>query len=231
MTPRASHIDAFGERGWLIRFQRFDDIVSGGLFANAVADRLRNHVGVTDAVAGVDSVALRFDPRVIDPNAARKMLEDVAQESHDIKASGLGRMHDIPVCYGGASGPDFDDVCARAKLTGEQLIKVHSEPTYRIATIGFAPGFVYLGGIDERLHLPRLETPRARVEAGSIAIAGGLAGVYSLPSPGGWRIIGRTPAPLFDAGDVEPFLFKPGDKVRFRPISMDEFKSIRNDTK
>jgi len=122
---------------------------------------------------------------------------------------------EIPVVYGGESGPDLAFVAAHTGLSADEVIRRHTAPTYTVYFIGFTPGFPYLGGMDVRLTAPRLETPRARVPAGSVGIAGPQTGVYPLESPGGWRIIGRTHLPLFDLSAQPPSLLSPGDEVRF----------------
>lgn len=227
----AFSIAAFGERGWLARFEGFPDDVASGLFANAVADRLRAGEGVTDAVAGVDSVALRFDPARLDADDARAMFEEAVKKTPRRRPAAVTKTIEIPVCYGGVYGSDFDSLCAHLNLDADELIGLHAQPRYRVITLGFAPGFAYLGGLDPRLDVPRLETPRAQVEAGSVGIAGAMAGVYSLASPGGWRIIGRTPISLFDAGAKSPFVLEPGAEIRFSPIPESEFQKRRKETR
>lgn len=219
-------IKPFGERGFIAQLGGFSSDVDSGLFANAVARALRDKKGVDDAVAGIDTIAMRFDPARIDVEEAYAMLLDAASNTPRNTRRAVAKTIDIPVCYGGEYGPDFDALCTQLKLTPEALITLHSGAAYRVITLGFAPGFVYLGELPEGLSAPRLETPRLRVEAGSVGIAGRYSGVYSLPSPGGWRIIGRTPLTLFNGREKTPFIFEPGDEVRFRAISPDAFNAI-----
>ena len=217
----------FGERGWLAHIVGIEDDVASGLFANAAADAVRPFKGVTDAVAGIDSVTIRFDPALIGTETARDALcsalttakaPDVVKTAEDII--------NIPVLYGGDVGPELSNLCKRNSLSADEFIARHSSAVYRVITLGFAPGFTYLGPLHESLQAPRLETPRPRLPAGSVGIAGAFTGVYSLPSPGGWNIIGRTPATLFDARSADPFIFKPGASVRFQPIDAAEFQKI-----
>lgn len=133
---------------------------------------------------------------------------------------------DIPVCYGEEFGPDIDFVAQHNGISVNEVIQIHTCSVYHIFAIGFAPGFCYLGGLDPRLHAPRLETPRVRVAAGSVGIAGAQTGVYPLTSPGGWRLIGRTPLRLFAPERPHPILYQAGDKIRFRSVSSDEFHHI-----
>jgi KipI family sensor histidine kinase inhibitor len=219
-------IKPFGERGFIAQLGGFSSDVDSGLFANAVAHAMRDKNGVDDAVAGIDTIAMRFDPAQLDAEQAHAMLLDAASNTPRNVSSAGAKVIDIPVCYGGEYGPDFDALCTQLNLTPEALVKLHSGAPYRVITIGFAPGFAYLGELPEGLSAPRLETPRLRVEAGSVGVAGRYSGVYSLPSPGGWRIIGRTPLTLFDEREHQPFIFEPGDEVRFRAVTPDAFDAI-----
>jgi inhibitor of KinA len=136
------------------------------------------------------------------------------------------RTVEVPVCYGGAHGPDLPDVAAHCGLPAEEVVRIHSAGDYRVYFLGFSPGFPYLGGLDPRLATPRLPAPRRSVPAGSVAIGGAQTGVYPVRSPGGWRLIGRTPAPLFDPARTPPALLQMGDLVRFVPIGPDEFEKL-----
>lgn len=132
----------------------------------------------------------------------------------------------IPICYGAEFGPDLDEVSAYSKISVDEIIKIHSSSIYVVHMIGFVPGFAYLGGMDTRLSTPRRKTPRAKVPSGSIGIAGQQTGIYSLNTPGGWQIIGRTPLTLFDPNRKEASLLKAGDEVSFEPVSVEKFNSM-----
>lgn len=137
-----------------------------------------------------------------------------------------GRLWDIPVYYGGEYGPDLDLVAAYCGISTDELISKHSEPRYLVYMIGFAPGFPYLGGMDATLQMPRRTQPRSLVPAGSVGIAGKQTGIYSIGTPGGWQIIGRTPIKLFDLNAANPTLLTAGDRLRFIPISKAEFERM-----
>jgi len=137
-----------------------------------------------------------------------------------------GRLVEVPVVYGGNYGPDIEFVARYNDLTVDEVIEIHSRPIYRVYFLGFLPGFAYLGGMDERIAAPRLEKPRLKVPAGSVGIAGKQTGIYPLESPGGWRLIGRTPLRLFNPSKEGPTLLQPGDKVKFIPIEEDEFREL-----
>lgn len=225
-------IQPFGERGWLARLSGFADDVESGLFANAAADAIRLNDGVTDAVAGIDSITLRFDPILIDAETARHALSDgIEKTGAPPTTSKTTAVIEIPVLYGGEAGPDLELVCDRNHLSPAEYVERHSRAPYRVITLGFAPGFAYLGPLDDNLRAPRLSTPRPRLPAGSVGVAGGFTGVYSLPSPGGWNIIGRTPLTLFDAHSPSPFVFQSGVSVRFSSIDEVEFNKLSKQSK
>lgn len=131
----------------------------------------------------------------------------------------------IPVCYGGVYGPDMDAVCEFHGLSADRIIELHAAPEYHVYMIGFTPGFPYLGGLDERLFTPRKKEPRKLVSAGSVGIADRQTGIYSIDSPGGWQLIGKTPLQLFDRDRPDPFLLSPGDTLRFVAVTEVEFES------
>ncbi len=133
--------------------------------------------------------------------------------------------HRIPVAYGGEYGPDLESVASHAGLTPGEVIAIHSATDYHVFMLGFAPGFPYLGGMDERIACPRLSTPRTVVPAGSVGIAEAQTGVYPNDSPGGWQLIGRTPVALFDVSADPPAAMLPGTKVNFVPISNEEYEA------
>ena len=139
-----------------------------------------------------------------------------------------GEIHEIPVAYGGEYGPDLETVANHAGLTSDEVIEVHSGTDYHVFMLGFAPGFPYLGGMDERIACPRLATPRTLVPAGAVGIAESQTGVYPNPSPGGWQLIGRTPMKLFDVDADPPSAMLPGTKVNFVPISREQYDEIAN---
>lgn len=133
---------------------------------------------------------------------------------------------EIPVCYGNDFGPDLADLAASHNLTPEQVIEAHASANYRVCFLGFVPGFAYLSGLPDALATPRLPTPRRQIPAGSVGIAGHQTGVYPFATPGGWRLIGRTPVALYRPTNSTPFLLRPGDVVRFEPIGLREFDRL-----
>lgn len=181
--------------------------------------------GLESVVPAYRSLALIYDPLVTGPSALQGAVFRLAtrMDNADIPAPSTV---DIPVCYGGDFGPDIEFVAEHNGITVQDVIAIHTGRPYHIYAIGFAPGFCYLGGLDKRLHTPRLETPRTTVPAGSVGIAEAQTGIYPQKSPGGWRVIGRTPVKLFDAGRDRPVLYQAGDSLRFIAISPEEYRKL-----
>lgn len=136
------------------------------------------------------------------------------------------RLFEVPVCYGGVFGPDLEDVARLAGMGPDDVVQAHCKALYRIDMLGFLPGFAYLSGLDPRLTTPRLSVPRTRIPAGSVGIGGSQTGVYPLDSPGGWRLVGRTPALLYDPRRSDPVPFHPGDLMRFVPVDEASFARL-----
>jgi KipI family sensor histidine kinase inhibitor len=197
-----------------------DDLLSVSVVdpqaAQRLASDLRESGDWIEAVAGVDSVVVRFDiASVLRADAENRLSNAVASISEPTDREQV--VVEIPVVYGGESGPDFDYVCEELGLTGRQLIEMHCGE-YTVDMLGFTPGFAYIGGLDERLVIDRLEHPRQFVPAGSVGIAGGRTGLYSLPGPGGWPLIGRTHGKLFDVASDDPFTLSAGMTVIFTAV-------------
>lgn len=223
MSAPTFSITSFGDFGILAELSS-GDAVTSAYAANFAADALRSCDGVLDSVAGIDSVAIRFHPSKLSGSQAAALLEKVLQRIPE-RPDEAPQLTEIPVCYGGEFGPDLTNLCEKLSLQPRQLIELHSSALYSVLTIGFAPGFAYLGPLPEALQTGRLASPRPRVPAGSVGIASAMTGVYPLASPGGWPLIGRTPKKLFEATAPNPFLFKPGASVRFVPIEHGEFSN------
>jgi inhibitor of KinA len=137
-----------------------------------------------------------------------------------------GALHEIPVCYEPEFAPDLAEVAARAAITTDEVIRLHSASEYRVHCVGFLPGFPYLGGLPRELATPRRSSPRTQVPAGSVAIGGVQTGIYPTASPGGWNLIGRTPVQLFDPTRDQPALLRAGERVRFKAITGEQFRAL-----
>ena len=201
---------------------RFDPETSARIVAIAAAARAQCGPVIRDAVVGYHTLTIYFDPLGVDARWLETQLQEIAVEIQP-GADAPGATIEVPVCYGGAFGPDLASVAEQTRCSEVEVVELHTSREYRVFVIGFVPGFAYMGPVDPRLALPRRSNPRMRVPAGSVAIAAGQTGIYPMETPGGWHLIGRTPVRPFDESRVEPVLFRPGDRVRFRPVSREQF--------
>lgn len=197
-----------------------DDLISVAVAdpaaAQALAAGLRASGLWIEAVAGIDSVVVRFDIAVLSQDAAREQLAGLMATDFE-RAERSSTLVEIPIVYGGEGGPDLPAVCETLGLTQQEFITLHSGE-YTVDMLGFIPGFAYIGGLDARLEIDRLPQPRQFVPAGSVGIAGGRTGLYALPGPGGWPLIGRTSCTLFDAQSDQPFVLDAGMRVLFTAV-------------
>lgn len=227
----AIEFEALADDAWLLRLgEVIDDALNARIHALAARLRAQAPAWLRDLVPAYASLAVFFDSRAIDADAARDWLQAQCARMTDVAdplESSDSRTVEIPVAYGGEFGPDLDAGAAELGLSPSALIKRHSDAVYTVAMIGFAPGFPYLSGLDPELALPRLATPRTQVAAGSVAIGGAQTGIYPRPGPGGWRLLGRTPLTLFDPSRAQPSLLLPGDRVRFRAIDAAQFARLQ----
>jgi 5-oxoprolinase (ATP-hydrolysing) subunit B len=204
-----------GDRAFLIR-QADQASIETARRAAALAAALRDEglPAVTAIAAAGASVAVHFDPLAPQADRLEQHLRIVAAHLDEVPVHEGGQRHEIAVDY---DGPDLAEVAARTGLTPDAVVARHAAQEYHVLAIGFRPGFAYLGPLDPALQLPRRNTPRPRVPAGSVAIAAGMTAVYPGASPGGWHLIGRTDATLFDPAADPPARFAVGDTVRFVP--------------
>ncbi|HEY7498800.1 MAG TPA: 5-oxoprolinase subunit PxpB [Vicinamibacterales bacterium] len=192
----------------------------------ALSERVRTELGpsLRDTAIGYCSVTVYFNPQIIDSAWLEEEICAIA-ESIDAPDATHGAIVEVPVCYGGELGPDLTDVARFAGRSEEDVVALHAGREYRVYLVGFIPGFAYMAEVDPAIAAPRRATPRAAVPAGSVAIAGGQTGIYPAVTPGGWNVIGRTPLAPYDPRRPEPFLFRPGDRVRFHRIGEADFQS------
>ncbi len=193
---------------------RIDLIVNRRVRALSVAVEQAGLVGIREAVPTFRSLAIYYDPLKIDRDALTGRIGALLDSAPEVGEQ-TSRIVEIPTTYGGEKGPDLAFVAQYTGLSEQEVVRLHTEPLYDVYMLGFTAGFAYLGGLPERLAVPRLPTPRLRVPAGSVGIGGTQTGIYPVESPGGWRIIGQTRLPLFDASCQPPASLLPGDKVRF----------------
>jgi inhibitor of KinA len=218
-----------GEGGLVVELgDAIDPIVNARVHWLARQVRARLADRIIEVVPTYRSLLVRHDPL----RASRRGLERAVEAllsnmpANAEAALGAARTVHVPACYGGELGPDLDDVGRHAGIAPADVVDLHASATYVVYLLGFTPGFPYLGGMSERIATPRLATPRARVPAGSVGIGGSQTGIYPVESPGGWRIIARTPLRLLDPGAPRPFLLAPGDRLRFEPVTRSELDEV-----
>lgn len=180
--------------------------------------------GVLELVPTYTSVCIHYDPLVLSYDDLLKVIGRLENGAAEKLENAAARIVEIPVCYGGEYGPDLAFVAEHNGLTAEEVVKRHSEGVYLVYMLGFLPGFAYMGGMDETIACPRLTSPRTKIPAGSVGIAGAQTGIYPLSSPGGWQLIGRTPLKMFAIdGEKTTFALSAGDRVRFVPITEETY--------
>ncbi len=208
-----------GERGLIVELgNEISTDLNDRVRALAIAIQGAGIPGLVEVIPTYRSLGVEYDPLVTSFEEMQARIWDLAAH-FDPRNLGKPKLVEIPTVYGGEYGPDLPFVAEHAGLSEAEVIRLHSQPRYHVYMIGFTPGYVYLGGLPERLHTPRLKSPRLKVPRGSVAIGGSQTGIYPVESPGGWRIIGRTSLALFDPSKEIPTLMLPGDKVRFVPVT------------
>lgn len=177
---------------------------------------------------GYASLLVDFDPLTVSHEEIAALIERLPGAEAATSSEGSAEVA-IPVCYDPEFGLDLEDVAAHNHITAAEVVRLHSSATYYVCFLGFTAGFAYLGGMPEALHTPRLATPRRTVTGGSVGIAGGQTGIYPTETPGGWRLIGRTPLRMFDPNAEPPTRLQAGDAVRFTAIDRSEFERLRRE--
>jgi KipI family sensor histidine kinase inhibitor len=230
-------IDPLGDSALIVRIE--DEFRPNESF-NALLAALRSLEraaipGVIELVPAYTTIGVFFDPARIEPTGpddspfeilGKKIQSILAMSAFEKQTEIEPPLHEIPVCYEREFALDVADVARVAELTEAEVGRRHAAAVYRVACVGFTPGFAYLSGLPPELATPRRASPRKGVAAGSVAIGGAQTGVYPVKSPGGWNVIGRTPLRLFDLLREPPALLRAGDMVRFREISREEFDSL-----
>lgn len=215
-----------GDTGLVVEFgDRIDRALSARVLFLAERMRKARIEGISEVVPTFRSLMVIYDPLV----TGRKIVEGEVRKLLDQKGTVREkiRLWHVPTCYDEACAPDLNEVAEKTGMTTAEVVKRHSTTRFHVYTLGFVPGFPYMGDVPQDLALPRRHNPRVRVPAGSVAIAMNMTCVYPLETPGGWHLIGRTPIRLFDERAEHPALFSPGDAVRHEPVSFAEYERIR----
>ncbi|TVZ81939.1 inhibitor of KinA [Aeribacillus composti] len=219
-------IQPLGDTGIIIQF--------GTEISEAIYQQIRQYVywleqscieGIVEWVPAYTTLTVFYRPNIISYDELSQKLLKIGEKIESMPVPDP-IVIEIPTLYGKEAGPDIQFVAETNGLSEEEVVKIHSSSDYLIYMIGFVPGFPYLGGMDKRIAAPRKKTPRSRIPAGSIGIAGEQTGIYPLETPGGWQIIGRTPVKLYDPQKQDPILLKAGDYIRFVPITEREYEKI-----
>lgn len=182
--------------------------------------------GIIEMIPTYRSITITYDPCVVRYAELVEKLKRF-EKSDNTNESETVRLVEIPTCYGGEYGLDIDFIASNAGLSEQEVIDIHTGTDYLVYMLGFAPGFTYLGGLDERIATPRLSSPRLKIPAGSVGIAGTQTGTYPSDSPGGWQLLGRTPLKLYDKESEPPVFINAGDYIRYISITVDEYKDIQ----
>lgn len=216
----------FGDQALLLQWeQRIDPAINAEVIRLNQAIGSEQIQGVQYAIPAYCSLTIAYRPELIDYQSLCERIQALVNRKDLLqKVVSKNRQVVIPVCYEGEYAPDLKWLSQQIGLSTRQIIQLHTGTLFRVFMLGFMPGFPYLGTLPQALEAPRKTTPRLRVPAGSVAVAGLQTGIYPTASPGGWQIIGRTPRKIFDPEREEPFLLSAGDEVRFEAISPGEFK-------
>lgn len=218
-----------GDEAMVIEFGKtIDEEINNRVISMATSIRNKRIKGVREILPTYRSLMVFYNPkkisyiRLVSTVKALGFKENEGEEEEK-------KTLIVPCCYDDSFGPDLSDMSKELGLTKEEIVKIHSEKKYKIYMLGFLPGFVYLGGLDKRINIPRLQTPRTKIPARSVGIGGAQTGVYPVDSPGGWRLIGSTPLDFYDIKREDPILCEAGEYIRFRPVSKPEYSDIRRD--
>jgi len=207
-----------------------DPVINNKVRSMAMVMEKKPLNGVLETIPTYRSLLIIYDPTTTNPTKLEKEILDFEELLSQIEIPPPDTV-EIPVCYGGEFGPDIRFVAEHNSITEDDVIRIHSGAEYHIFMIGFTPGFPFLGGLPKALHTPRLETPRSFVSEGSVGIANNQTGIYPLTSPGGWQLIGKTPLKLFAPEHTNPFIYKVGDRIKFNPISAEEYARLVGEVK
>lgn len=227
MTTNTPMFRIVGDAGLLVQFgDKIDRETNLRVHELVQALEAARHPGIIEIIPAYSSLLINYDPVLISVETCVEIVCSGASDPETRLPQDSPGLIEIPVMYGSEFGPDLEFVANHNGVSVDEVVRIHSSGDYMVYMLGFTPGFAYLGGMSEKIAAPRLGTPRDRVEPGSVGIANSQTGIYPIPSAGGWRLIGRTPIRLFRPDEKDPFLYKAGDIIRFRPICRDEFDDL-----
>jgi inhibitor of KinA len=220
---------ASGDRALIVEFGDEIDPVTNSRVRALQASLQNCHLpGLLESTVSYRSLLIIYDPLIVGFEELTTRVQAAERDAVSLPILPSRKLV-IPTLYGGDAGPDIAYVASHNKLRIEDVVSLHCSVEYLVYMIGFTPGFPYLGGMPAEIAAPRLDVPRRSVPPGAVGIAGNQTGIYPTSSPGGWRLIGRTPLRLYEPSKPDPVLLRAGDTIRFRPISDSEFQAIVNE--
>jgi KipI family sensor histidine kinase inhibitor len=227
MNHRKFDIAIAGESSLIVYFGAQPDTLIAAQISQT-AEHLRQSLGnmIIDLVPSYASLLVIYDPLQTDHYFVRRAIRKATENLNGSSEQAQGNLVSLPVYYSVESGPDLQQLADNASLSVDEVISIHQGTEYRVYAIGFAPGFAYLGEVDERIAAPRLATPRQKVPRGAVAIADRQTAVYPAQSPGGWNLIGLCPQPMFDPNASPSMPVQAGDRVRFYAIDREEYLAL-----
>jgi len=219
----------FSENIFLIRTNQEKERLETSLFFLSLSEHLRKTGCWVDVVSAEESISVKYNCLNISNSEAKKIIFEQLDEFRYLETYKDSSLISIPVYYSKEFGLDVDDIADKLSLSLQEIADLHSSVTYKVKTIGFTPGFAYLGDLPDELFMSRLDRPRVNLLPGSVGISGNRTGVYPFGGPGGWRIIGRTPMKLFDPNNKNPFLVTVGKKIKFKSITKQQYENYANE--
>jgi len=215
-----------GDRSLVIEFgDEIEEGVNSKIRSLTLSLEREGIIGIIETIPTYRSLMVIYDPMIIELDELIDKVKSIMAKMDEIKLPNP-KVIEIPTLYGGEYGPDIEIVAQHNHISIGDVINIHTSLEYLIYMIGFTPGFPYLGGMNDKIATPRLQTPRTKIPVGSVGIAGNQTGIYPIESPGGWQLIGRTPVKLYDPYRKEPVLLNAGDYIKFVQINEMEFKNI-----
>jgi len=215
-----------GDKALVVEFgDTIEEEINAKIRSITLAIEKEGIIGIIETIPTYRSLMIIYEPLIIELEALIDKVKSIETKLGEMKLPDA-KVIEIPTLYGGEYGPDIGYVAEHNKILIDEVIKIHSSTEYLIYMIGFTPGFPYLGGMDDKIAAPRLQTPRTKIPIGSVGIAGKQTGIYPIESPGGWQLIGRTPVKLYDPYRKDPVLLNAGDYIKFVQIDEVEYKNI-----
>lgn len=227
MYEKTKYLNA-GDRALVIEFgDSIEEQINAKIRSLTLAIEKEDIIGIIETIPTYRSLMVIYEPMIIELGELIDNVKSIETKIDEMKLPDA-KIIEIPTLYGGEYGSDLEFVAEHNKISLEEVIKIHTSRSYLIYMIGFTPGFPYLGGMNDKIAAPRLQTPRTKIPAGSVGIAGNQTGIYPIESPGGWQLIGKTPVKLYDPYREEPVLLNAGDYIKFIQIDEKEYKRIED---